>query len=422
MSWRVINGDCREVMAEMVVASIDAIVCDPPYALTSVSRNGSPRQNDPDKPFGRHRIGERGFMGMTWDNGAVAHDPEAWKRALRILKPGGHLVAFGGTRTFHRLTCAIEDAGFEIRDCLSFLYGTGFPKSLDVSKAIDKAAGAERPVVGSQRTNVGMQGGNFAAGSRTAEIPVTAAATDEALRWRGFGTALKPAWEPIILARKPLSERNIAANVQRWGTGALNIGGCRLAPGEGNCRDGEPSARRRYADRGVTDFAPMPGPRGGSEDGRWPANLVLDEEGAELVDEQSGDDCGAFAPVRGTEPSRPAKNTYGEYARGSGVFYGDRGGASRFFYTSKASPAERGEGNTHPTVKPVDLMQWLCRLVTPPGGTVLDPFCGSGSTGIAALREGLDFIGIEQSEEYATIARRRIYNDAPLLNAAGADA
>lgn len=334
------EGDCLEILPMLEAASVDAIVTDPPYGL--------------------------GFMGKDWDHGVPG--VPFWAEALRILKPGGHLVAFGGTRTYHRLTCALEDAGFEIRDCLMWLYGSGFPKSLDVSKAIDKAAGAERPDIGANPT---YRADQTEAPSFTLQRNprLTGPATDAARQWSGWGTALKPAWEPIILARKPLVG-TVAATVQEHGTGALNVDGCRLtASGE---------AQRQGAYRGGTPAALAPEREGGKvygpDLGRWPANLALDEAAAAQLAAQSG-------------------------------------GASRFFYTAKASAGERHYAgkNTHPTVKPVELMRWLCRLVTPPGGLVLDPFMGSGSTGIGALAEGLEFEGIEQDSEMVGIARRRVF-------------
>ena len=288
---------------------------------------------------------------------------ETWAvEALRVLKPGGHLLAFGGTRTSHRLTCALEDAGFEIRDCLMWLYGSGFPKSKNISD--------------------------------------------------GRGTALKPAWEPIILARKPLIG-TVADNVLKHGTGALNIDASRIGTGDGGLREGEVSADSRYHESGGTDFAMKPGPRGGDAKGRWPANLVLDEDAAALLDEQTGTLTSGKADVL-QRNSDKFRNTYAQFEgqRVEGVLYGDSGGASRFFYTSKASTQERTAGgkveNKHPTVKPVDLMQYLCRLVTPPGGLILDPFCGSGSTLVAALPEGFRVIGIERDEVSVRTALARI--------------
>jgi site-specific DNA-methyltransferase (adenine-specific) len=397
-------------MRAMDAESIDAIVSDPPYGLS--------------------------FMGKGWDHGVPGQD--FWIEALRVAKPGAHLLAFGGTRTFHRLVVAIEDAGWEIRDCLMWVYGSGFPKSLDVSKAIDKAAGQERTVVG--------QGGSLcpdiAKGrkcgcaekygqersmtSGTKHSPETAPATDAACRWSGWGTALKPAYEPIIMARKPLTS-TVAANVLKHGTGALNIDGCRVG-------HREERQRMRAAGMGyhgseaqgmVTDDGM----------GRWPANVLHD--GSDEV-------TGLFPTTTsgGTPFSRPSGMGYHGAAGQDDVAgsRGDSGSAARFFYCAKASKADRDEGcdglttrkqdetrnegdpggdnprnrgagersNHHPTVKPTDLMRYLCRLVTPPGGTVLDPFMGSGSTGKAATLEGFSFVGCELQPEYMAIAEARI--------------
>jgi len=380
MSFDLKLGDCREVMGQMAADGVDAIVTDPPYGLE--------------------------FMGQGWDRGTPG--VEFWIAALRVAKPGAHLVAFGGTRTYHRLTCAIEDAGWEIRDCLMWLYGSGFPKSLDVSKAIDKAAGVERPILSIEKKS-DKRGGNFhgAAEVRPAiDWARTEAGSDAARAWAGWGTALKPAWEPIILARKPLVG-TVAANVQEHGTGALNVDGCRVGATVETWPDSRSYARY---DTG----APTKGTQktGTAPRGRWPANVVLDEQAAAMLDEQSGNlTSGKLLPHhRKGGPSNIGTFNMRDRTGEPGIFGGDSGGASRFFYTSKTSSGERHYAgrNAHPTVKPVDLMCWLCRLVTPPRGIVLDPFMGSGSTGVAALAEGFRFLGIELSAEYLEIAKQRI--------------
>ena len=323
------QGDALEVMREMSGASVDAVVTDPPYGLS--------------------------FMGKDWDHGVPGR--AFWLESLRVAKPGAHLVAFGGTRTFHRLACAIEDAGWEIRDCLSWLYGSGFPKS----------------------KNIGA----------------------------GWGTALKPAWEPIILARKPLVG-TVAANVLEHGTGALNVDGCRISAIDFEPRDRLGAAKlmedRPWQLRQREEGRPQM--IEGNALGRWPANLVLDEEAAAMLDEQSGEMGLSRGGSRGD--SRGLKFGMGSVDEPQG--FGDSGGASRFFYTPKASSGERHYAgkNSHPTVKPVELMRWLVRLVTPPGGLVLDPFMGSGSTGVAALAEGFRFVGIELDAGMVKLARRRI--------------
>lgn len=301
---KLIYGDCLEVLRGMPDNHVDSIVTDPPYGLS--------------------------FMGKKWDYDVP--EQAIWEECLRVLKPGGHLLAFAGTRTQHRMAVRIEDSGFEIRDMIAWVYGSGFPKSMDVSKAIDK---------------------------------IDAAA---AIQWQGRGTALKPALEPITVARKPF-KGTVAANVLEWGTGAINIDGGRI----GGTVETWPKSRS-YAPGQI-----QPGGKGETQStgkppsGRWPANLIHDgsDEPTELL-----------------------------------------GAAARFFYCAKAGKKDRGEGNTHPTVKPTDLMAYLCRLVTPPGGVVLDPFMGSGSTGKAAVREGFRFIGIEMDESYLEIAESRISHEA----------
>jgi site-specific DNA-methyltransferase (adenine-specific) len=420
---RLFFGDCIEVMAEMDEGSVDAVVCDPPYGLEfmgkewdapwkgSAAAHATARTIRADEvtPTGQAHSTSAGPYLAAGVNKYEAGQPfaawcEQWAReAYRVLKPGGHLLAFGGTRTFHRLTCGIEDAGFEVRDCLSWLYGSGFPKSLDVSKAIDKAAGHWRGRAGEVATaNGAMAGPNY---ERTPKgDPVTAAAA------AGWGTALKPAWEPCVVARKPLAG-TVAENVQAHGTGALNVDGCRIPHGDDV--NMEAVQRQQHAE-GSVQF----GAAGliGSEiamykpGGRWPANVVLDEQAAAMLDAQSGVTTSGAAGAKGT--SGFAEGYDGEYS----VPYGDTGGASRFFYTAKASRADRstnGANNTHPTVKPTDLMRWLVRLVTPPGGVVLDPFAGSGSTLVAARAEGIACIGIEREQEYAEIIVARLGGREP---------
>lgn len=381
-------GDSKAILPTLLDYSVDSIVTDPPYEL--------------------------GFMGKKWDASGIAYDVALWRECLRVLKPGGHLLAFGGSRTYHRMASAIEGAGFEIRDQIMWIYSSGFPKSHNLDG-----------------------------------------------EWVGWGTALKPAHEPIVVARKPLIG-TVAENVQRYGTGALNIDGCRIVTDEvlragaggllshmrsgkpyPNSRAGEPSADRRYSEQGGTDFAITPGPRGGSPSGRWPANVIHD--GSEDVRDAFPDAPGQQGAITGHEPTA---NGFSGAVKYSGMIgrtpsapprnEADRS-AARFFYCPKTSRKDREEGcealskrplnwssgdqnpgsfqspgterdvrNNHPTVKPTELMRYLCRLVTPPGGTVLDPFMGSGSTGKAALREGFRFAGIEREPEYFEIAKARV--------------
>lgn len=420
--WTLIEDDCLKVMGQFEENSIDSIVTDPPYEL--------------------------GFMGKGWDSTGIAFHPETWAAVLRVLKPGGYLLAFGGSRTFHRIACAIEDAGFEIRDTLSWMYGTGFPKSLDVSKAIDAAAGATREVVGQRTTNKGDSGAQQYAAlgvfRQTSKVDVTAPSTDAARRWEGWGTALKPAWEPVIMARKPLGG-TVAANVQKWGTGALNIDGCRIESESGG-RPARGAHQARPTDSAATSFDLGSGMAlGVTTQGRWPANVLLDEEAAAALDAQTGTLKSGAIKAHHVRTTSKTKNTFGERAANpEPPRESSEGGASRFFYVAKASRSERDAGcealparsageatdrgddtdglsspragagrtggarNIHPTVKPVELMRWLVRLVTPPGGCVFDPFAGSGSTGVAAIQEGFVFGGCEREPEYTKIAVCRL--------------
>jgi site-specific DNA-methyltransferase (adenine-specific) len=503
--------------------SVDSIVTDPPYEL--------------------------GFMGKKWDSSGIAYDQTLWAECLRVLKPGGHLIAFGGTRTYHRMTCAIEDVGFEIRDCIQWIYGSGFPKSLDVSKALDKQAGATREVVGSKHGANLLKSNAFAdraINGHNPNVAITAPATPEAQQWHGFGTALKPANEPAVLARKPLSG-TVADNVLTWGCGALNIDGCRVE------YDGKPPTGSGSDNNLVYGHRKGNGGNETSPLGRWPANVILDEEAAQMLDAQSGHSVSKDNVRRNQGTDSVAR---GKFVPTVTHGHSDSGGASRFFYVAKASKAEREAGldcictvkynvdrsilgglswkdvstvvvqllekvtselamlkwhidesgenitaqypsdssfitlmeiskttalktcnllmhlltnestadanfemgngsshvksaeslrawilnttngrmelalgvvnvvlttlsqinekepqqrnNSHSTVKPITLMRYLVRLVTPPGGTVLDPFMGSGSTGCAAMLEAMQFIGIELSAEYLEIARKRI--------------
>lgn len=475
MTFALIPGDCRDALARLSDNSIDAVVTDPPYGLSK----------EPDMAeVLRHWLNGddyehpgSGFMGKTWDS--FVPGPAVWREVHRVLKPGGHCLAFAGTRTFDMMGLSLRLAGFEIRDTLSWLYGQGFPKSLDVSKAIDKAAGAEREVAGErtyadghvQRSNgsdLGVMNDDGWAGG-TAPRMDSVPATPEAQQWDGWGTALKPAWEPIIVARKPFTG-TVAANVLEYGTGALNIDGCRIGTGDALVR---PAVARR--DNAVYGSGLGVGVQS-EPAGRWPANVVLghsedcvevgertvratslsssvgvgsggksrvygqapsvittgygDADGTETVPAW---ECADGCPVRLLDEQAPSTGsfltpgaTYMDGARKSVNAFGDltphatrgvdaKGGASRFFYQAKASKRERqfgmpeGERNDHPTVKPWAVMEWLVRLVTPSGGVVLDPFCGSGTTGIAAMREGFHFIGCERDEDYAArIARPRL--------------
>jgi DNA modification methylase len=334
-----------------------------------------------------------GFMGKKWDGGDIAFRPELWEQVYRVLKPGAHLIAFSGTRTYHNMAVAIEQAGFEIRDQIGWMYGSGFPKSHDVSKGIDRAAGAERPVVSERfRADTGRND-NYGFGEN---FKVTAAATPESAEWEGWGTALKPAWEPCVLARKPLIG-TVAQNVLQHGTGAINIDGCRV---EG----AKPDTTRGASSKASSMAGPL-GAQGRILDdgrGRWPANIIHD----------GSDEVVAAFPesTDGIAGARTGQNGVGNWGFGATDDWGGYGGggsAARFFYSAKADADDR-LGSKHPTVKPVDLMQYLVRLVTPKGGVVLDPFAGTGTTGEAAFREGMRAILIEREEEYQADIRRRM--------------
>lgn len=475
MTVEVLAGDSAQILPRLEAESFDAGVMDPPYHLTSiVQRFGKAGSAPPSSKgaTGVYKRAARGFMGQQWDGGDIAFRPAFWAEVLRVLKPGAHLVAFGGSRTYHRMACAVEDAGFEIRDQIMWLYGTGFPKSHDVSKAIDKrvdwgalkrlqdlikdarrslgisqseaarrcgliAPGetlggggfmwfetgkrvpnkeqylalkaalslgndcdaafehAERAVVGrhAENSSPGVFGDHrFSFVSRD----ITASCREESRAWEGWGTALKPAHEPIVLARKPL-KGTVAQNVLKNGTGAINVDDCRI--------DVPDLDRRDECD---------------SANGRWPANVCHD--GSEEVVACFPAAPGQRAAVSATAPSPKASTVYGRMTREPETLARQprecQGSAARFFYCAKAGEDDR-LASKHPTVKPVALMRWLVRLVTPPGGRVLDPFAGTGTTGMACLREGFDCLLIEREEQYLADIRRRLEHvaggDTPLF-------
>jgi len=410
MESRLLLGDCLDQLKTIKDNSVDSIVTDPPYGLS--------------------------FMGKKWDYDVPS--TEIWEECIRVLKPGGHLLSFAGSRTYHRMAVRIEDAGFEIRDQIMWIYGSGFPKSHNIGKAVDKIEGNEREVVG-ENPNVrkaDSQKNTILEGGFKEDDIITKGNSD----WEGWGTALKPAHEPIVMARKPLIG-TVANNVLEYGVGGINIDGCRIGNEKVSIHHAGSSSSETYGwNKGdkkdsSKDYY--------ENEGRFPANIILDEEAGRILDEQSGD--------RKSSPFNhklKTNNIYGNYnfdeTNGG---YNDSGGASRFFYCPKANKKDRDEGqdavsnpfklrpaigatyagnqttskiganpnkptepraNIHPTVKPTDLMQYLIRLVTPKGGIVLDPFMGSGSTGKAAVREGMQFIGIEREEEYFHIAKQRI--------------
>jgi site-specific DNA-methyltransferase (adenine-specific) len=413
-------GDNLAMLPSIAECSIDACVTDPPYELTQANRRNPPPYVE-GSPYSRHRLGVNGdakpvggFMGKEWDGTGIAHSVDLWRAVYRVLKPGAYLLAFGGTRTFGRMQVAIEDAGFEIRDTIMWLYGSGFPKSHNVSKAIDSSAGAEREVIGRRtdgpsswmldqkiehRANGGT-GMGYADGSGK-EYDVTAPATDAARQWEGWGTALKPACEPIVLARKPLIG-SVAANVLKHGTGALNIDGCRVAlDGDYKCRaNGRPS-QTGLGDNYDPEKANKP-----DTVGRWPANVVHDGSDEVIAAFPTTTSKGHFPGVQNGHNATSFSVAKGQIAP-ERMMQNESDSAARFFYTAKADADDR-LGSKHPTVKPVDLMAYLVRLVTPKGGTVIDPFAGTGTTGEAALREGMSAVLIEREPEYQEDIRRRM--------------
>ncbi len=362
---KLIFGDSIEELKKLDPCSIDAVVCDPPYGLGQTT----PAQvSECLTAWARGEVWRprgSGFMGKEWD--AWVPPPQLWKEVFRVLKQGGHLIAFAGSRTQDLMSISLRLAGFEVRDTIQWLYGSGFPKSLNIGKAIDKIQGNRREVIGYRKSQGGRSGETSTVGNHLIEygnqIPIMPPSSEEAKQYEGYGTALKPAFEPAILCRKPL-DGTVAHNVLKHGVGGLNIDGCRI--------DTDEDLRRTQHKAGIWSEEKKTHTTGGHE-GRWPSNVILDEE------------------VEG-----------GEW--------------KRFFYCAKASRQEREQGleggeqraNIHPTVKPIDLMRYLCRLITPPQGVILDPFMGSGSTGIGAGLEGFDFVGIEREQDYFKIAKARI--------------
>jgi site-specific DNA-methyltransferase (adenine-specific) len=392
-------GDNMESLKKLADNSVDSIVTDPPYGLS--------------------------FMNKKWDYEVPSID--FWKEALRVLKPGGHVLSFGGTRTYHRMVVNMEDAGFEIRDQIMWIYGSGFPKSLNIGKAYDKKEGNEREVTGENKnhrlnTDVENQIGLLGGHPHNGDGLVTKGTS----QYEGWGTGLKPANEPICLARKPLSEKTIVDNVIKWGTGGINVDGCRIGTDDNlNRNDGSVDSNIYGGGNGFG------GIHYENEGGRWPANILFDEDAAAELDKQSG-----ISKSAGGEKKYELKTDTNIGGGNEYFHYDDKGGASRFFYVAKVSKKERNLGlddsfdkktkgyrpgealggqqidvikkNTHPTLKPINLMNYLIKLVTPEGGVILDPFMGSGSCGIAAALGNFSYIGMELDENYHQIAEQRI--------------
>lgn len=414
------HGDSREVLKGFADNSIDSVVCDPPYALESIAKRFGKTGAAPSKvgATGAFARASAGFMGQKWDTGETAFDPEFWAEVLRVLKPGGYVVAFSGARTGHWQACAMELAGFIMHPFLAWLFASGFPKAHSAAKAIDKHLGTPGTVAakgapvrrirpGADQHRDGswekLEGREYQPGTY---VPGSA----EAETWAGWAygaQTLKPAMEPIYMAQKPFDQRNGAANILAHGTGAVNIDACRVPVLDDayarNCSGDRGHGGTRDRDAiGVTDLR-----QGGGQaaSGRWPANVIHD--GSDEVAEAFPAAPGQRGDVTGQEPSAAIANVYNPRQRTGSTMRGDQGSAARFFYSAKADAEDR-LGSDHPTVKPVDLMAWLCRLVTPPGGVVLDPFAGTGTTGLAALLEGFDCILIERQEGYVADIRRRL--------------
>lgn len=477
---KLLLGDCLDKLKELPDNSVDAIVTDPPYGLGKEPDIREVMSNWIEKDF--HKESGGGFMGKDWDS--FVPSPIYWKECLRVLKPGGHILCFAGTRTQDLMGIALRFAGFEIRDCIMFCYGQGFPKSLNISKAIDKKPKGKlsefAKILKSKRIELGLslseadklitngstmysflegrnvngifslyppnkryyekikehfgiigwddivennleetgiKEGNYGYQKNNErwqkETIIKESSTDAAKQWEGWGTALKPAYEPIILARKPLSESTVAENVLKYGTGGINIDGCRVETEEtitNHSRSAEASiSKGKYGDSKEQKTHQTEG----QSLGRWPANFLHEgsEEVVGLFPETTSGKPGIRRKPHETNAMSGRLNLTGRVETG----IGDSGSAARFFYCAKASKKDRDEGcgnlekkNNHETVKPTSLMQYLCRLITPPHGIILDPFMGSGSTGKAAMYEGFDFIGIEKEEEYFKIAEKRI--------------
>jgi DNA modification methylase len=419
-------GDNIEKLRELPDNFVDSIVTDPPYGLS--------------------------FMNKKWDYDVPSID--FWKEVYRVLKPGGHILSFGGTRTYHRMVVNMEDAGFEIRDQIMWVYGSGFPKSLNIGKGIDKKLGNEREVIGTladihPRYNTPRKGGNgINQREGFGESDVAPPLTKGNSEYEGWGTGLKPANEPIVLARKPISEKTIVDNVLKWGTGGINVDGCRIGYVDDNDKSSAKPQGKTLKHKGWDTEKWLEETKEPHNEGRFPANFIIDEEAGKLLDEQSGE--GKSTKYKITLPKIAGKNIFDGGNNGNGRTdimtdsgYSDTGGASRFFYVPKVSKKERNMGldnfeekenpsnnygftenftandntlnrlstkNNHPTVKPINLLTYLVRLITPPNGIVMDCYMGSGSTGIATLLEGFQFIGMEMDEEYFEIAKSRIEN------------
>ena len=440
---RLHNGDCLNVLKMMIEDEVfvDSIVTDPPYHLTSIVErfgkdNSAPAQYGTDGAFKR---ASTGFMGKEWDGGDIAFRQETWELCLKVLKPGGHLLAFSASRNYHRMAVAIEDAGFEIRDQIMWLYGSGFPKSMNIGKALDKKLGNERESFGTKLKKAGdMRGGNYVKGGdyKSIEIEITKGNTE----WEGWGTALKPAHEPLVLARKPLSEKSVVDNVLKHRTGGINIDECRVEGNDAKYPDTNPDfrdqGRQSKENMGIDKLSfgqtenvkrKKVVRKSRSDDsvfnngnssfraegtlyadadprGRFPSNVMHD--GSDSIKELFEDKSRYFYCAKTSKAER--NQGLDNFIKKNKVFNGQSPNASKDMKGVEQKFTTKPSANIHPTVKPIKLMKYLCRLITPKGGTILDPFMGSGSTGMAAKEENFEFVGIEKEEEYFNIATARI--------------
>ena len=415
------NADCLEFLKTLPENSIDSGVIDPPYHLSTVKRFGKKGSAEPKDRDGLFKRATKGFMGKTWDGGDIAFRVETWREILRVLKPGAHLLAFGHPRTCHRMTCAIEDAGFEIRDSLHWVYGQGFPKSHNIGKAIDKHRGHKGKVKARRKVDAGICGGHMHSGRKSSvKLQEIRELSRAAKKWEGWGTALKPAHEPIVMARKPLSERTIAKNVLKWGTGGINIDACRIPLIRGEDIDDERRDGKKLFN-GEWGFRRVGYKSHGN--GRYPSNLIISQKvAADLDDKARYFYCPKVSTKERNEGCEHLKAKQ-QNSDGKQRTYNDRCAVcGKKFTGSEKTRCQCPPGvkktdktvfknrNNHPTVKPVALMEYLVTLITPKSGVALDCMMGSGSTGIACVNLGFGFLGIEKQEDYFEIAVARIQN------------
>ena len=429
---KIYNTDCKEGMKLLPDNSISSIVTDPPYGLSKEPNIVEVLTNWLNNEEYIHN--SKGFMNAAWDS--FVPNPSIWKEAYRVLKPGGYLLCFAGTRTYDLMCISLRLAGFEIRDQIDWIFGSGFPKSMDISKQIDKKFGAEREIIRPKTYELsdgeGYSGNLNTTKTRSESCEISIPSSDEAKEWSGYGTNLKPAHEPIIVARKSISEKTIVDNVLKWNTGGINIDDCRIETSEEDKvimdKKASKNPTTNYSDKDDKIYGKYALDKASpaNQIGRFPANIIMDEYAGKILDLQSG--IRPSGKANGNAEVGIATNGQGvpPLRRGKLISRDDTGGASRFFkqcnyddsdyevinfmYCAKASKKERGEGNNHPCVKPLSLIKYLVTLVTPPNGICLDPFEGSGTTFIACQELGFDHIGFEMNKDYCNIAEKRLNN------------